>query len=472
MAITILSRDVLVTYTSIWRFHISSSDASLINANHLDLIITTLGGDKKPSLAVSPFSEIYFGGTEDPFGLVWTVVDNGAGDWSINFIVPVIDTNFTDINDWTNFQLTAPVVVDIQEMLARSPQFAIVDATGCDTVEYKITNYQGEFTDFASYPISYTKSKTKVVPTQSNLFIDVAPLSRYKLELSPVDFYLPTFADTVMQLDYNGSKIMRIDYTKKLLGVTQDVGAFLFYVIDGYRDNNQEMSTSLNNIILPKVLLTGNKRKIERGAVARMHFKTTDLIKITKNQGAIQTDITFIVGNENRDYVMSLDVDTLGGNCSYDFEYPSGTVTQYFYFYDECKYDSYYLIFKNKWGVSETISVNKKSVKELNVQTKDFKRGIVDYNGNFDVSRHSSKQFSTVGDDIITLNTDFLPEYMNDPMRELMLSEEIWLAKNSEVPVPIVKQDQSIKFKTHLNDRLVQYTIKAKMSHNSINNIK
>ena len=37
--------------------------------------------------------------------------------------------------------------------------------------------------------------------------------------------------------------------------------------------------------------------------------------------------------------------------------------------------------------------------------------------------------------------------------------------------IPVVKEDKKIDFKTVLNDKLIQYTLKVKMSHQVIKNI-
>ena len=137
MTITILSRDVIsggMFLPDTWRFHVSSIDAAAVQADHLSLTIDTdLGTGLYPSLASSPWSDIYTSSTSDPYGLVWTVVDNGGGDWSINFIVAIGNAQFTDINDWGNFAASGttppgPTPVTIPEpsvIKCRSPYLLI-----------------------------------------------------------------------------------------------------------------------------------------------------------------------------------------------------------------------------------------------------------------------------------------------------------------------------------------------------------
>ena len=81
------------------------------------------------------------------------------------------------------------------------------------------------------------------------------------------------------------------------------------------------------------------------------------------------------------------------------------------------------------------------------------------------------KQFNVAGTEEWTLNTELLPEYMNAPIKEAMLTEEMWLIDSSGLVIPVIKVDSSIAFKTSLNDKMIQYTVKVKLSHNTIQNI-
>ena len=115
--------------------------------------------------------------------------------------------------------------------------------------------------------------------------------------------------------------------------------------------------------------------------------------------------------------------------------------------------------------------MSKKSSKAININSTDYLRSIVDYEGDFNINRHTSKQFNVSGNEEWVLNTDFLPEYMNAPIKEAMLTEEMWLIDAAGNIIPVIKLDSSLAFKTSLNDKMIQYTVKVKQSHNTVNNI-
>ena len=93
---------------SSWVFEISSLDAASIQSYHYGLSIdTVLNTNRHPSLISSPWSEIYTSGlTSDPYELLvggWKII-NSSGTWYISFSFYVAGPQFTNINDWTNFQ--------------------------------------------------------------------------------------------------------------------------------------------------------------------------------------------------------------------------------------------------------------------------------------------------------------------------------------------------------------------------------
>ena len=97
---------------SSWVFEISSLDATNIQSYHYGLSIdTTLDTNRHPSLIASPWSEIYTGNlggglTSDPYEAPyggWKIITS-SGLWYISFSFYVAGPQFTNINDWNNFQ--------------------------------------------------------------------------------------------------------------------------------------------------------------------------------------------------------------------------------------------------------------------------------------------------------------------------------------------------------------------------------
>ena len=131
MTITILSREVITATVfqpwDIWKFYISASDAAQVLYSHTSLEITTSLGVKKASLTSAPWSEIYTTATVDPYNLSWSVQNNGGGSWSLNFIKPFnapggSSPAFTNINDWTTFEVDSTVSPPVSIDVTQTPQ--------------------------------------------------------------------------------------------------------------------------------------------------------------------------------------------------------------------------------------------------------------------------------------------------------------------------------------------------------------
>jgi hypothetical protein len=362
---------------------------------------------------------------------------------------------------------------NVREINARSPYLLISSSISAFTEsQFTITQYEGDILDYVNNPVSYIKTKQKITPTQENVWINLSNLLKEDLESDIGEYinYAPTLA---RELRPNESKWAFIETVNSYLTTPVTTAYTFCYLVDGYIDPTEQQE-------IPRILMTGEKRYLHRNCNARIYFKTRDLTTIkysSATSGQISVEFT---GNttDNTGYIKSITVDNIGlindndSYITYEFNYGGTKSYQTFYFYPECKYEVYNLVFKNKHGMLETLSMSKKTSKSLSVEGDEFLRSIVDLEGNFNIDRHTRKQFNVTGTEEWTLNTEFLPEYMNAPIKEAMLSEEMWLVDSNENIIPVIRMDQSIDFKTSLNDKMIQYTINVKLSHNTVNNIQ
>lgn len=336
-----------------------------------------------------------------------------------------------------------------------------------DTTTYDIRIWKGDLFD-VPVEISYAKTKQKVINSQSDIYINLSNLVREDLE-GDISTYLANIpGDPANDIGPTESKWVNVETGFSYLGekITQ-LFDNNFFVLDGYISPRESQDINKN------VLISGTSRVYNENSKACIHFKTYGLESIEVHDASTSTTIDFTDNPfTSTSYVQAIGIDTTQ-NKRYGFNYSDSSVSVYVLTYvnlNDCKHEAWDVIFKNKWGVLETIGFNKKSSRSLSIENSDYLRSIVDYNGSFNPDRHTNKVYNTTGYEEWTLNTDWLPEYMNQPLEELMLSEEIWLF-NGNYPVPINKADTSISYKTNVNDGLIQYTLKFKLSHNSINNI-
>lgn len=352
--------------------------------------------------------------------------------------------------------------------------------TYSDTIDYdKITYYVKTWSGDINIPtslISYVKDKPKVVSSQTNIYINLSNLVKEKLE-GDIDNYIISNNPTQSQnIGLKESKWVNVYgdfyYNGNELNRTFDNN---FFVVDGYTEpgEDQGLIKPFTPGLPQRVLLTNwSKRQYAQYSQARIHFKTKDLVSINTYVGNATASISFTANPDiSNEYIQSILVDT-SQNMTYVFNYTDSSESVSTYITDSfCKYENYDVVFKNKWGVLETLSFSMKSTKSLSIEDTNYLRGIVDYNGSFNVARHTRKTINTFASEEWTLNTDWMEEYMNDVFKELMMSEEIWVVDRYNVITPVNKSDTQFNYKTRVNDKLIQYTMKFKLSHNIINNI-
>ena len=113
-----------------------------------------------------------------------------------------------------------------------------------------------------------------------------------------------------------------------------------------------------------------------------------------------------------------------------------------------------------------------KTTENINVQRTTFKRSIIDSNSRYDTGKHSIKQYNTLANETLILNSPPMSfDTMNEAIKQLLVSEQVWIYKDSiTTPINITSNTQRIK--TGLNDKIIQYTITAEYAFDMISNIR
>lgn len=136
----------------------------------------------------------------------------------------------------------------------------------------------------------------------------------------------------------------------------------------------------------------------------------------------------------------------------------------------ECKFEPYKVTFVNKYGALQDIWFFKRTNEVLSTTKESFKRNII-ASGTYDISRHQQKILTKNGNEKLTLNTGFYPESYNEVFKQMQLSEDCWIEINSQT-LPVNVSSSSLNYKTHLNDKLINYTIEIEFAFDTINNIR
>lgn len=143
--------------------------------------------------------------------------------------------------------------------------------------------------------------------------------------------------------------------------------------------------------------------------------------------------------------------------------------------FDCSKYEPIRVTFVNKYGALQDLYFTRRSNESLNIKKQDYKASVMDFaNFSYDTSEHQMRTLNLVGNDSITLNTDYIDESCNEHIRQLMLSEQVWMTRltDGEKVVPLKLKSNSLQIKKKVNDKLIQYTMEFDVASDKINNIR
>jgi hypothetical protein len=376
----------------------------------------------------------------------------------------------------------------------RSPYYLKVTpaANTITSVQMQLYIYTGtKLTPPTSNELRYTLSKT---PIGSNNYIvfEIAELVR-------------DYLDIEFDGEYDSQAVwVRPDFTIITTGGTENPTEIDYIAFDGYgyfEDNiNPELSRGYlqsnktifrlddQNVRVPVFTEDTNSVTYFYKGVE----KRTDLISTSTNTNG-QIDYITVSGSDNTDtyqqrvladdgtleltecldaFLDSIDiglVDELYINSD------SGTEIVKIVTEPCSKYEPYKVTFLNKFGVLQDIWFNLKSIESLNTTGETYKANILDFGSlTYDTFKPQVAQYNKMGKESITLNTNYLNEEYNEVIKQLMISEQVWLTKltDEELVLGVIPKTQSVTYKTSLNDRLVQYTIDFDYAFDKINTVR
>ena len=142
----------------------------------------------------------------------------------------------------------------------------------------------------------------------------------------------------------------------------------------------------------------------------------------------------------------------------------------------EPKYTPLSVIFYNKYGALQNLWFFKKSMTDISISSNKFKNNIIDFDNSggspsYSLSKHQEKIFMANGKESITMNTGFYEESFNEVIRQMLLSEQVWVYDGTNT-LPINLKSNTLLFKKAVNDKLISYTVSFDYAYDKINNIQ
>lgn len=374
---------------------------------------------------------------------------------------------------------------------------------GYDHTIFNVGEWEGMISQFMVYDdtIKWVIDKPLISEDQFQTYINVSPLIDNRLK-SNLSVYLSS--SNVLPLPQGSSKWVRVSAMNKLIDLDRDFVARTYYALDGWSEDGSNS--------VPRILLVGGeygveydkpvryiRRSLHRGSVGRIHYQTTlhdGLVDVFGKHSSRTIENTGGNPLNSREYIKSvripftdyLDqpfVQTITMVFGYSKErFPTGdrpidgenrpiedltveTTKVIIDIIDECKYPVVEVVFKNRYGVLETLTFGKVSKRELKTTREDFSSSVVDINGVPNLNTHNKKPFNINGQEEYTLNTGHVKEYMNEVYTDLFMSDEIYLKCEAiDRFVPVNLMDNDFNRMKRINVGLINYTFRFQTSYN------
>lgn len=130
---------------------------------------------------------------------------------------------------------------------------------------------------------------------------------------------------------------------------------------------------------------------------------------------------------------------------------------------DECRYTPLDIAYLNKEGALQILTFFK--VKKESSSIKSEK-----YEGSRGHGYHQIVKYNIKSESKFSVNSGFVVEDRNENIKQLLLSEKVWLLDNG-IEIPLNVATSSFEYKTRQNDRLINYQIEFDYAFFDINNV-
>lgn len=144
------------------------------------------------------------------------------------------------------------------------------------------------------------------------------------------------------------------------------------------------------------------------------------------------------------------------------------------YYIEECKNTPYKVTFLNKFGALQDIWMFGRRRERANVSRESFKTSTIQSSASgviYPLHKSTDKTHNVETNKSLTLNTSFVCEQYNEVVQELLLSEYVWIHEDQQV-FPIIPKDNVVEYKTHLYEKLLNYTINFDYAYSEINLVR
>lgn len=126
--------------------------------------------------------------------------------------------------------------------------------------------------------------------------------------------------------------------------------------------------------------------------------------------------------------------------------------------------------FVNRYGAAQNFNMRGRLDQEMTTTEEDYKGQISNAIGDYDTQEHETKVFNKEGRESFTINTGYVQADEIESLKDLVLSERVWVKYNS-INYPVVLKTTNFKYRSPDFDKLKNYTFQFEVAREFIQNI-
>lgn len=223
----------------------------------------------------------------------------------------------------------------------------------------------------------------------------------------------------------------------------------------------------------PQILLEDNDYTMHRGGIFNVPLTLEDLGSTTnivvRSYPSFQVSDTVLVGpsTDSDNIIKNVWVDTTDATTD---EYVrvtfNGDIID-FILKDEFRHEPMTVFFINKYGAQQTFIFFKEKRESIEVTDNTFESNI----GQPSTGSHQFLRYNVQARTTVKASSGFITEDENEAIKQMMLSERVWMYDVTDGLTPLNIKTTSTSFKTRQKERLINYDIDFLKGYNDINNI-
>ena len=373
-------------------------------------------------------------------------------------------------------------LIDIDNILVRSPHYVNTpfnfDTTTSATIDVFIWN--GDYTVVPATP-SITLTKIRPTIDYSEFNTNISDLIKSSLDSQ---LELPVIASTGNIENANDNEFKWVKYVASYTDPYQTIANVqgVFGSGNGYGYFRTGVNPSLFTLQESRYLTSLINRNVAEDGLILLPFVNDDFYSnisaISIGGGNISINQTLTSTDESTDYIKYVMIDVSDAlpddRVRINFTLTSSPLIKNTIIYNiikQCEQQPKTIVFRNRFGYFDTVTMFAKTVEKLTVKKSKFVNNYVQ-NGTYDIEKHQIKDINIIGNESFSVASGFIRESENVLIKELLLSDTVYLWDSVDKNLnPIRVKTSNITYKNRLNDQKVQYTIDFDFAYNTINNI-